>query len=200
MWAIYASIKRQINIPCIPWFLLYKLTSVLILLQDVGVQTSNFNAPLEMNVSPYMICVMEFLNAKTKAMKTHQCAQVNIRNIHTYMYTLHSGHQNYEKIVFNLYLCSVSATTKSNPVPKIPKIIGNNSKTKKNGTIRRAGNRASLPKRPGDANRWGREGEKYRPGISSTSNNNVNQQQTGGAQGRTITTSIRFHWMLDNFT
>lgn len=77
------------------------------------------------------------------------------------------------------------ATTKSISVTRIPKIRGKSYKKKVNGTVGEAGNRASLPKRPGDVNRWGREGEKYRPGITGNTDNNVNQQQTEDVQGQT---------------
>ena len=46
-----------------------------------------------------------------------------------------------------------------------------------------SGNRGSLPKRPSNVNHWGREGEKYRPGITRASNNNPNDQETDEIQG-----------------
>ena len=70
----------------------------------------------------------------------------------------------------------------------IPKSLDKNSNKKKiGGSIKQQGNRGNLPKRPGDVNRWGREGEKYRPEISPAADNNVNnQQQAENTQGQYI--------------
>ena len=77
----------------------------------------------------------------------------------------------------------LAATTRRVPSPRIPKIAGKVSNRNGTGALGIAENRGSLPKRPGNVNHWGREGEKYQPGMNSNTKNGGNQQQPDVSQG-----------------
>ena len=62
-----------------------------------------------------------------------------------------------------------------------PKTNENNLVKKENRTSGQVS--SSLPGRPGDVNKWGREGEKFRPGMNNNPNNQVIQQQSDNMQG-----------------
>ena len=74
------------------------------------------------------------------------------------------------------------ATTRRVPLPRKSKIASKYPTKKGNATISQSGTLNALPKRPGNVNHWGREGEKYQPGMMT--NNNANLQQTSDPQGK----------------
>ena len=77
------------------------------------------------------------------------------------------------------------ATTKRIFPTRPPKIIDNSVITKKNKT---SGPKL-LPGRPVDVNKWGREGEKYRPGMNNNPTNHAVQQQSENIQGNELITT-----------
>ena len=74
------------------------------------------------------------------------------------------------------------ATTRRVPLSRKSKIASKYPTKKGNATISQSGTLNTLPKRPGNVNHWGREGEKYQPGMMT--NNNANLQQTSDPQGK----------------
>ena len=71
------------------------------------------------------------------------------------------------------------ATTKRVYPTRPPQIVGNKVSKKENKTSVAK----SLPGRPADVNKWGREGEKFRPGMVNNPSNQAVQQQSDNMQG-----------------
>ena len=83
----------------------------------------------------------------------------------------------YDKILKNIFL----ATTKRVYPTRPPQIVGNKVSKKENKTSGQVAK--SLPGRPADVNKWGREGEKFRPGMVNNPSNPAVQQQSDNMQG-----------------
>ena len=71
------------------------------------------------------------------------------------------------------------ATTKRVYPTRPPQIVGNKVSKKENKTSVAK----SLPGRPADVNKWGREGEKFRPGMANNPSNPAVQLQSDNMQG-----------------
>ena len=86
----------------------------------------------------------------------------------------------------------ILATTKRVFPTRPPMAIDNNIKKKENRTSGQGPN--SLPGRPGDVNKWGREGEKYQPGRNNNPNNQVIQQQSDNIPGKESYSTNSFYY------